>query len=75
MTTLMWEARAADGRLADLVAFADAHADAEALIFSAAGPEPRVVVVDPSGRGLPDVPAELLARPAHAWRFQACERS
>jgi hypothetical protein len=32
-------------------------------------------VIDPSGRGVGDVPAELLARPAHEWAFQAVPRT
>ena len=41
------------GRLDDLVAYVDAHADPSALIFRAGEPDPRVVVIDPSGRGCP----------------------
>jgi hypothetical protein len=75
MSTLMWEVRAADGRLDELVAYADQHADPSALIFRAGEPDPRVVVIDPSGRGLPDVPGELVARPPHAWPFEPVARN
>jgi hypothetical protein len=75
MATLMWEVRAADGRLDELVAYADRNAAPDALLFRAGGPDPRVVVIDPSGRGLPDVPADLIARPPHAWRFEQVARS
>jgi hypothetical protein len=73
--TLMWEVRAAEGRLDDLVAYADAHADPSATIYRAGPPDPRVVVIDPSGRGLPDVPPELVARPPHAWPFDQVARN
>jgi hypothetical protein len=95
----MWEVRAAPGRLDDLVAFAQQHADPSAQIFRADGTDgpdgshgidgshgtdgtdgshgtdPRVVVIDPSGRGLPDVPDELIARPPHAWPFTPVART
>jgi hypothetical protein len=74
MTALMWEVRAAAGRLEELVAFADAAADPSALVFCSAEPEPRVVVIDPTGHGMPDVPAELVARPPHSWPFDAVPR-
>lgn len=75
MTMLMWEVRATEGRLDDLVAYADAHADPSAQIFRSAADDPRVVVIDPSGRGLADVPDELLARPPHAWPFESVART
>ncbi|HZZ96560.1 MAG TPA: hypothetical protein VFE19_06085 [Jatrophihabitantaceae bacterium] len=75
MTTLMWEVRAAAGRLDELVAYADQHADPSALIFRAGESDPRVVVIDPSGQGLPDVPSELVARPPHAWPFAPVDRN
>jgi hypothetical protein len=75
----MWEARAAPGRLDDLVAFAQQHADPSAQLFRAdagpADPDARLVVIDPSGRGLPDVPAELIARPPHTWPFTPVART
>jgi hypothetical protein len=70
----MWEARAADGRLDELVAYVSAHADPAAEIFRSDVAEPRVVVIDPTERGLSDVPAELVARPPHEWRFDAVVR-
>jgi hypothetical protein len=75
MATLMWEVRAADGRLDDLVAWADANADPQAAIYRAGPPDPRVVVIDPSGRGLPDVPGDLVARAPHAWPFDEVARN
>lgn len=68
---VMWEVRAAEGRVEELIAFVRANADPRAQLYrSAAGP-PRVVVIDPSGHGIPDVPPELVARPPHAWAFEA----
>lgn len=67
MTTLMWEAKAADGRADDLAAFALEHADPSAAVYRSA--DDRVVVIDPTGRGLVDTPAELVARPPHVWPF------
>ena len=55
--TVMWEARAAEGRLDELVAFVCAAADPSASVYRAAGDEARVVVIDPTGRGIDHVPA------------------
>jgi hypothetical protein len=68
--TLMWEARAAEGRLHELVAFVRVHASAQAQIYRSSDGPPRVVVIDPSGHGIPDVPPELVARPPHEWAFE-----
>lgn len=70
----MWEARAATGRLDELVAYVLSHADPAAQVYRSSGAEPRVVVIDPTGRGLADVPADLLARPAHSWKFEPLPR-
>jgi hypothetical protein len=75
VTTLMWEVRAADGRLDELVAYVDAHTDPAALIFRSAEPDPRVVVIDPAGRGVADVPSDLVARAPHVWPFEAVQRA
>jgi hypothetical protein len=72
---VMWEVRAAEGRLAELVDYVDAHADPAAQVYRAEGPEPRVVVIDPTDRGIADVPAELMARPPHAWQFVPVPRA
>ena len=74
MTTLMWEARAAEGRLDELVAYVVAHAPPQAQVFRSDAAEPRVVVIDPSGSGVHGVPAGLLARPAHQWAFEPVPR-
>jgi hypothetical protein len=68
----MWEVRAADGRLDELVAHVLAHADPAAEVYRSA--DGRVVVIDPSGRGVTDVPAGLVARPPHVWGFQQVPR-
>ena len=65
--TLMWEVRAADGRDDDLVAWALEHASPDAQVYRAA--DGRVVVIDETETGLPDVPTELISRPPHSWRF------
>jgi hypothetical protein len=72
--TLMWEVRAAAGRLDELVAYVDSRAAPSAQVFRADDGDPRVVVIDPTGQGLPDVPAELVARPPHQWTFQDVPR-
>ena len=72
--TLMWEARAAPGRLAELVAFVCNVADPAAQVYHSAGPDLRVVLIDPSERGITDVPDELVARAPHAWRFEPVHR-
>lgn len=71
---LMWEVRAADGCLDELVEHVRAHADPLAQVYRADGPDPRVVVIDPTGQGVPGVPARLVARPAHEWRFEPVAR-
>ena len=72
MSTVMWEAKAAPERSADLLAHVLAHAEPSAQIYRSR--DGRVVVIDPTGRGLDDVPPELLARPPHAWPFDAVQR-
>ena len=68
MSTLMWEVRAADGQFDELVEYVRAHTDGQ--VYRSAGGEPRVVVIDPSGRGPGPVPGELVARPPHEWGFE-----
>jgi hypothetical protein len=72
---VMWEVRAAPGRLDALVAFADEHAAPQAQLYRADDPEPRLVVIDPSGRGMPQPPADLVTRPPHSWRFESVPRN
>jgi hypothetical protein len=74
MTVLMWEVKAISGRTEELLAFVLAAADPAAQVYRSAGPEPRVVVIDPTGRGIADVPSELVARPPHAWPFEPVAR-
>jgi hypothetical protein len=73
MPVLMWEARAAEGRGEELLAWSLAHADPQAQVYRSRG-EDRVVVIDATGRGLPDVPGELVARPPHVWPFEPVAR-
>ncbi len=72
MSTLMWEVTAADGRLAELIAHVRRHADPAAELYRSA--DDRVVVIDPTGRGIVGVPADLVARAPHAWVFERVER-
>ncbi len=66
--TIMWEARAADGRGDELLAWVLAAAPASAPAYRAGD---RVVVLLPAGADvvLGDPPEELLARPIHRWPF------
>jgi hypothetical protein len=68
----MWEARAADGRADDLLAWVLSHAAPAADVYRSA--DARVVVIDGSDAGLPEPPAELVARVPHAWRFTPVPR-
>jgi hypothetical protein len=68
--TRMWEVRAAPGRLEDLVAHVLTVAAPTAAVYRGAGGDGRVVVIDPTGVGLADVPAELVAHPPHSWDFE-----
>lgn len=74
----MWEARAQDGRLDDLLSWVREHAvsalDAgggkELGVYRSA--EERVVIIahfDEDPVTLPEPPADLVARPAHQWPF------
>ena len=72
--TVMWEVRAAQGNLDELVAFVEAHAHPSAQVYRADGPDPRVVVIDPTGSGVPDPPPGLAARPPHQWAFDEVPR-
>jgi hypothetical protein len=70
--TLMWEAKAAPGRAEELLAWTLRHADPDAQVYRSA--DDRVVVIDPGDTALPDPPADLIARPPHAWRFTPVPR-
>jgi hypothetical protein len=70
--TLMWEAKAADGRTDALLAWTLQHAAPDAQVYRSA--DGRVVVIDPTDTEPGDPPAELLARPPHAWRFTPVPR-
>ncbi|MFF4168494.1 hypothetical protein [Streptomyces sp. NPDC001744] len=79
----MWEARAVQGRGAELLEWARSRTLArEPLrreVFRA--PQDRVLVLtwweaETFGAELPELPepdAELIARPVHRWRFEAVE--
>ena len=66
----MWEARAAEGRTAELLAWVLDQAPADSQVYRSAD---RVVVIDPTGTitdRLAEPPAGLLARAAQAWDFE-----
>lgn len=78
----MWEARAAEGRGADLLVWARAQTldppPARRETFTA--PADRVLVVtwweaayDAAVPELPDPPPDLRHRPVHRWRFRCAE--
>jgi hypothetical protein len=70
--TLMWEARAADRRADDLLTWVLDHASPGADVYRSA--DGRVVVIDATGTALPEPPADLVARPPHAWHFTPVPR-
>ena len=72
MPTVMWEIRAAEGRLDELLDWALGRLDPAARVYRSNGGEARMVVIDGTGqasRQLADPPAELIARPGHSWEF------
>jgi hypothetical protein len=70
--SVMWEAKAADDRADELLAWVLEHAAPDARVYRSA--DGRVVVIDDGSAALPEVPAGLLARPAHAWHFTPVPR-
>ncbi|MFJ6724257.1 hypothetical protein ACIQPQ_05015 [Streptomyces sp. NPDC091281] len=79
---LMWEARAAEGRGADLLAWARSRvltpAPPRRETFRAPGE--RVLVITwwdaPYDADLPELPdpgPELIGRPVHRWRFESAD--
>ncbi len=74
VTVLMWEVRAAAGRLEELLHHVLGHADPAAQVYRSSSGEARVVVIDPTGRGIPDLPDGLAARAPHSWNFEPVPR-
>jgi hypothetical protein len=68
----MWEAKAADGRGPELLAWALEHAPRDADVYRSR--DGRVVVIDHTGTGMPDAPSELVARSPHVWPFERVPR-
>jgi hypothetical protein len=68
----MWEAKAAPEQADALLAWVVGHAHPDADVYQSA--DGRVVVIDHGDRGLPDPPAQLVARPPHLWRFERVRR-
>ncbi|CAN5540684.1 hypothetical protein BH10ACT8_BH10ACT8_28140 [soil metagenome] len=72
MLTTMWEVKAAEGCLDELLDWVRPRLDPTAQLYRSAGPEPRVVVIDPTGQAattLAELPAAYADRPPHAWDF------
>ena len=65
--TVMWEAKAADGHADELLAHVLAHIPDGAQVYRSSD---RVVVIDPTGHGVPEPPAGVVARPSHVWEFE-----
>jgi hypothetical protein len=68
----MWEVRAADDQLDELISWVLRRVAADVQVYRSAAGEQRLVVIDPSGRArttLAGAPAHLVARPPHAWDF------
>ncbi|MFG2960486.1 hypothetical protein ACGF5O_43040 [Streptomyces sp. NPDC048291] len=78
---LMWEARAVEGRGAELVAWAREQRLPEAPLRRETfwAPQDRVLVItwweasydDSDLPELPDPPRDLVTRPVHRWRFES----
>lgn len=66
MSWLMWEAKAPADRTAALLAWVLEQAPADAQVYRS---EDRVVVIVETTEAFADPPAELVGRPAYAWRF------
>ncbi len=73
--TVMWEASAAGGRTAELLARVLAAADPAAQVYRSVDPEPRVVVIDPTGRGVLGLEPGLLSAPPRSWLFDRIDRA
>lgn len=70
--TVMWEAKAADGRAEELLGWVLEHADPAAEVYRSA--DGRVVVIDHNGRQVAEPPVHLLGRPPHVWSFERVSR-
>ena len=66
MKWLMWEAKAAADQIDALVVWLLDRAPAGAQVYRSVD---RVVLVAELPAPLPEPPAELVARPPHAWNF------
>jgi len=75
--TTMWEARAAVGKLDDLIAWVLWRVEPSMQVYrtpsSDAQDDQRLVVIDPGGSVgtiLAEVPSHLVAREPHQWDFE-----
>jgi len=76
MDTLMWEAKAAEGRGAELLRWvldegvhAVAHPEVRTEVFVSGDRVVVIAVGEGAARRLPDPPEALIDRPPHAWPF------
>jgi hypothetical protein len=74
MSVLMWEVRAAADSLDELLEYVLRHADPAAQVYLSRAGEPRLVVIDPTEKGIPDLPDGLAAREPHVWPFERVPR-
>jgi hypothetical protein len=69
---LMWEAKAAPQRVADLLAWVLDHAPTSGQVYRSA--DRVVLIIEAPAEALiaaiADPPGDLLARPAYSWRFE-----
>ena len=78
MATTMWEVRAVDGRLDDLIDWVQARIPAHAQLYRSSHGAPRVVVIDPAGFVadlLGEPPADLVTRPPLSWDFEPVDET
>ena len=74
MSVLMWEVRAVAGRLDELLDHVLRHTDPAAQVYRSSAGESRLVVIDPTGQGVGDLPEGLAARDPHIWAFESVPR-
>jgi hypothetical protein len=74
MSVVMWEVRAVAGRLDELLDHVLREADPAAQVYRSSAGDPRLVVIDPTGRGIPDLPEGLAVRDPHVWSFEPVSR-
>jgi hypothetical protein len=72
-TVSMWEVRAADNTLDDLLTWVLERVPDSARVYKSGLAEPRVVVIDPTRTArteLAEPPEHLVTRSPHCWDFE-----